>query len=147
MRRGLDQPGCALLVSARDQYQSTPVFAAVALRFWPPAMAPISEERSGSVWVDGTTKDGNGSALSILKNPKSPSRFRPAWFIGRSPHLPLETSSPTASGSTSDFRYDTCRGSKFGYGVPFCRLDFYPACDFFGSIASSATGKGPISRS
>ena len=40
-------------------------------------MAPISEERSGSVWVDGAAKDGNGSALSILENPKSPSRFRP----------------------------------------------------------------------
>jgi len=30
-------------------------------------MAPISEERSGSVWVDGAAKDGNGSALSILE--------------------------------------------------------------------------------
>jgi hypothetical protein len=36
-------------------------------------MAPISKDRSGSVWVDGTTKDVSGSALfdmEILNRPR-----------------------------------------------------------------------------
>ena len=68
MRRGLDKSKWALLVSARDQYQSTPVIRRRSpFAFGHFGMAPISEERSGSVWVDGAAKDGNGSALSILE--------------------------------------------------------------------------------
>jgi hypothetical protein len=68
MRRGLDQSGWALLVSARDQYQST----AVIRRRSPFAFGDLRWHRFlRKGWalsrVDGAAKDGNGSALSILE--------------------------------------------------------------------------------
>jgi hypothetical protein len=103
---GLDQSAWALLVSARDQYQTTPVIRHRSPFAFGHLRAPISEERSGSVWVNGAAKDGNGSALSILKNPNRRLDFaRHGLSVDRltcrskRPHQPLRDR-PLISGTT-----------------------------------------------